>query len=291
MKKFLSIKNIIIASCFLVGIVGIGLWQYTFWRNLFWNDLYNQTLAGEAVPFDTAHQFNYERFDRELAVTRLDEAQVEINRRRFGLYKTMIEKKLREANIPLDIFYVAVAESSLRETAVSTAGAAWLWQFMPATAKSYGLRVDNEIDERYNVEKSTDAAIQYLKVAYEKFWNRTLAIASYNRWMNGIANDMNSQYQSSFYDLWLNNETSRYIFRIIAAKEIYNHLNRYFDTSKWGAQYKNPETITVQVEQTDNLAAWAASMGYSYAEIRYLNPWVRSNKLPTGTWNLKVYKR
>ena len=110
----------------------------------------------------------------------------------------------------MDLFYLAIAESSLRETAVSSAWAVWIWQFMPATAKSYGLRVDENIDERYDAEKETDAAVQYLKKAYEKFWNWTLAMASFNRGINGIANDMVSQYQSSFYDLWLNNENARY---------------------------------------------------------------------------------
>ena len=203
----------------------------------------------------------------------------------------MIEKKLSAAWLPLDIFYLAIAESSLRETAVSSAWAAWIWQFMPATAKSYWLRVDDYIDERYNTEKATDVAIQYLKKSYEKFWNWTLAMASYNRGISGIAKDMASQYQSSFYDLWLNNETSRYIFRIIAAKEVYKNPSRYFDISKWGSQYTAPNTIEVDVGKTDDLAVWAAGKWYTYAEIRYLNPWIRQNALPEGNWKVKVYKR
>ena len=203
----------------------------------------------------------------------------------------MIEKKLSAAWLPLDIFYLAIAESSLRETVVSTAWAAWIWQFMPSTAKSYWLRVDEYIDERYNAEKSTDAAIQYLKKAYEKFWNWTLAMASYNRGISGIAKDMATQYQSSFYDLWLNNETSRYIFRIIAAKEVYKNPSRYFDVSKWWSQYTTPNTVEVEVGKTDDLAVWAAGKWYTYAEIRYLNPWIRQNALPEWVWKLKVYKR
>jgi len=291
MKSICLKKKILIPSITVCSLAFFWIAQYAFWWSIFWNDLYNQTLAWEAVPFDKTHQFNIERFDRELAVTRLDEAQMEIVWKRFWLYKSMIEKKLSQNNVPLDIFYLAIAESYLRPTAVSSAWAAWIWQFMPETAKSYGLRVDDSIDERYDVEKETDAAIQYLKKAYDKFWNWTLAMAAFNRGMNGIANDMSNQYQSSYYDLRLNNETARYIFRIIAYKEVFKNVNRYFDTSKWGTQYTTPETTTVEINKTDNLAVWAAWKGYTYAEIRYLNPWIRKNSLPEWTWKVKVYKR
>ena len=290
MKK-LGMRKIVLLSLVVLSLWSLWYVQYAFWWSLFWNDVYKQTLAWEAVPFDNLHQFNIERFDRELAVIKLDEAQVQMNWKRAWIYRPMIERKLSEAWLPLDLFYLAIAESSLRETAVSSAWAVWIWQFMPATAKSYGLRVDEYIDERYDAEKETDAAVQYLKKAYEKFWNWTLAMASFNRGINGIANDMASQYQSSFYDLWLNNETARYIFRIIATKEVYKNPNRYFDTSKWGSQYSQPSTTIVEVGKTDDLAVWAAWRGYTYAEIRYLNPWIRKNTLPEGTWKVRVYKR
>lgn len=116
-------------------------------------------------------------------------------------------------------------------------------------------------------------------------------MAAYNRGSNGIASDMSSQYQSSYYDLWLNNETSRYVFRILAFKEIFENLNRYFDTSKRGGQYSIPETTDIQLGKTENLAIRAAGKGYTYAEIRRLNPWIRKNALPEGNWTIKVYKR
>ena len=287
MKK----KSVILSAVIVLGLWMIWVAQYAFWWSLFWTDIYKQTLAWEAVPFDSLHQFNIERFDRELAVVRLDEAQVQMNWKRAWIFKPMIEKKLSAAWLPLDLFYLAVAESYLRDNVVSSAWAAWLWQFMPATAKSYGLRVDEYVDERYDAEKSTDAAIQYLKKAYDKFWNWTLAMASYNRGINGIANDMANQYQSSFYDLWENNETSRYIFRIIAAKEVLKNPSRYFDVSKWWWQYSAPDTMEVELTKTDDLAVWAAGKWYTYAEIRYLNPWIRKNALPEGVWKVKVYKR
>ncbi len=267
------------------------MFHYVFGRSFFWSSEYSQTLAGEAVPFDKLHQFNIERFDRELSLNQMNESQMVIIWKRLPLFKPMVDKKLKAAGVPSDIFYLVLAESALRETAVSSAGAAGLWQFMPATAKGYGLRVDDMIDERYNVEKSTDAAIQYLKKAYEKFWNWTLAMAAYNRGTAGIANDMAAQYQSSYYDLWLNNETSRYVFRILAFKEIFENLSRYFDTSKRGGQYSIPETMDIQLGKTENLAVRAAGKGYSYAEVRWLNPWIRKNALPEGNWTIKVYKR
>lgn len=193
--------------------------------------------------------------------------------------------------MPTDIFYLAVAESALRETAVSSAAAAGIWQFIPSTAKGYGLRVDELIDERYHFQKATNAAIQYLKKAYEKFGSRALAMAAYNRGSNGISSDMAYQYQNNYFDLYLNNETYRYVFRILALKEIFENLNSYFDISKWGAQYQIPETKTITLNKTDNLPARAAAQGYTYLEIKTLNPRIKSTKLPEGTRNILVYKR
>ena len=275
----------------LVLILVVGIFQSAFGWNWFRMNEYQQTLAGEKVLLDKTHQFNIEKFDRELAVNKMNEDQIMMIWKRFPLFKPMIEKKLKAAGVPQDIFYLVLAESALRETAVSSAKAAGLWQFMPATAKGYNLRIDEFIDERYHAEKATDAAIKYLKKAYDKFGNWTLAMAAYNRGTNGIANDMAYQFQNNYYDLYLNNETSRYIFRILAFKELFENLTTYFDTSKWGGQYTLPETTEVQLGKTDNLAARAASKGYTYLEVRSLNPRIRKNALPEGWWTLKVYKR
>lgn len=281
----------VIGTGILTFILLIGIFQSAFGWSWFRANEYQQTLAGEKVLLDKTHQFNIERFDRELAVNKMNEDQMMMIWKRLPLFKPMIEKKLKAAGVPTDIFYLVLAESALRETAVSSAGAAGLWQFMPATAKGYKLRVDEFIDERFNTEKATDAAIKYLKKAYDKFWNWTLAMAAYNRGTNGIANDMAYQFQNNYYDLYLNNETSRYIFRILAFKELFENLNTYFDTSKRWAQYSIPETTEIQVGKTDNLAAWAVSKGYSYLEIRALNPWIRKNALPEWSRTLRVYKR
>lgn len=276
-------------SLMIVGVV-FSAWIVTAF-SFFSSSPANKILAGETVPFDKTHHMNIERFDRELAVNQMNEAQMKIMWKRFPYFKPMIEQKLRAAGVPTDIFYLALAESALRETAVSNAGAAGIWQFMPATASGYNLRVDSLIDERLDAEKATDAAIRYLKKAYEKFGSRTLAMAAYNRGSNGISNDMAYQYQNNYYDLYLNNETYRYVFRILAMKEIYENLTSYFDLSKWGSQYSLPDTKIVTLNKVDNLAVWAAGQGYTYHEVRVLNPRIRGNKLPDGTWNVKVYKR
>lgn len=116
-------------------------------------------------------------------------------------------------------------------------------------------------------------------------------MAAYNRGSNGIAHDIAIQYQSSYYDLWLNKETSRYIFRILAFKEIFENLSHYFNISKRGGQYTLPETTNIQLGKIENLALRAAGNGYSYAEVRRLNPRIRKNMLPEGDWTIKVYKR
>lgn len=273
----LSKKNIFILSATSIFILGTGLVQAL---GRFGTSTSNKTLAGETVPFDTVHHMNIERLDREIATNQMNEAQMKMIWKRLPYYKPMIDKKLKEAGVPSDIFYLALAESALRETAVSSAGAAGIWQFMPATASGYGLRVDSMIDQRLDTEKATDAAISYLKKAHQKFGSRTLAMAAYNRGSSGISSDMAYQYQNNFYDLYLNNETYRYIFRILAFKEIFENLNTYFDTSKWGAQYSLPQTTIITLGRTENLAARAAGKGYTYHEIRVLNPRIRSNKLP-----------
>ena len=116
-------------------------------------------------------------------------------------------------------------------------------------------------------------------------------MAAYNRGSNGISSDMAYQYQNNYYDLYLNNETYRYVFRILAMKEIFENLEQYFDISKWGSQYQLPETQKITLGKTDNLAAWATANGYTYLEVRNLNPWIRANKLPEGSWTIEVYKR
>jgi len=246
--------------------------------------------VGNYIPLDWKYFYNQEKIDREIAITKLNTAQFVMYHKREKVVLDYIRKELLANDVPTDFWYLAVAESALRVDAYSSAGAAWVWQFMPGTAKKYGLIVNNEIDERYNLEKSTDAAIKYIVDLYYKFQDRNLVAAAYNRWENGLQRDMQSQQQSGYYDLRLNTETSRYVFRIIAIKYLMENRYKYFDVNVLGEQYESPKTKTIKLGETINLTDRAVSKWYSYAEIRQLNPRIRWNYLPEWKRKIKVFK-
>lgn len=251
---------------------------------------YDYTIAGEWVPMDGVYFFNRERLDREFAITRLDDAQFVITYRRSGKYLPYIRQELSKHNMPADLQYIPVIESALREDAVSSAWAAGMWQFMPATARSYGLVVDEYIDERYDWQKSTDAALDYLQSLYARFGNWTDAIAAYNRGENGLQRDYAWQNSAWYYDAWLNTETARYIFRLVATKYLMEDALSYFSEETLGDMYRLPSTKTVSVRwPVESLVDWSEEEGYSYAEIRQLNPWIRSTYLPEWRWEIDVF--
>jgi len=227
-----SIWKYIMSKKGLILLVLVSLFVWT-WSNIGSKrdvDLFSLVssssinFSGEKVPLDDSHFYLAQRFAKEMNVLRWNIYQIVLNYKRSGLYFPMIEKKLAEANIPDDFKYLAMAESSLKNEAVSSAAAAGIWQLLPATARENGLVVNETIDERYNSEKATDAAISYLQKSYIKFKDWTLVAASYNRGVTGIQNAITDQGVTSFYDLSLNNETSQYLFRILAAK--YCHIYR-----------------------------------------------------------------
>ncbi|NOZ44789.1 MAG: lytic transglycosylase domain-containing protein [bacterium] len=207
------------------------------------------------------------------------------------MYLPYISKKLAQAHIPDDFKYLAIAESALRNVSYSNVGAAGIWQFMPDTARRYGLRVDDEVDERLDFPKATDAAIRYIQALYDDLQDRTLVAAAYNRGENGLKRDMARQDVDNYYDLWLNNETARYVFRILAIKEVLEHKNTYFNQNILGSQYRLPKTQIIKIRKIDDIAKWAHKQGYSYAEIRQLNPWIQGNSLSEGKREIKVFKR
>jgi len=163
----------------------------------------------------------------------------------------------------------------LRNVAVSTAGAAGIWQFMPDTARRYGLLVDEYIDERLDFKKSTDAAMRYLNDLHDIFGNWTLVAAAYNRGENGLQRDLAWQFVDTYYDALLNNETARYVYRILALKEVLENRATYIDPAVLGDHYPRYVTSTVKVGQLDNVAQWATDNGYTYLQIRELNPWIK----------------
>jgi len=254
-------------------------------------DLDTINFAGEVVPFENEYVFNQEKFDREIAITKLNTAQVVMIYKRLPQYFPYIEKKLEKAWLPDDFKYLAVAESALRNVSYSSAGAAGIWQFMPATARKYGLQVDSNIDERLHFYKATEAAINYLQDLYYIFNDRTLSAAAYNRWENGLVGDMERQYATGYYDMSLNNETSRYIFRIVAIKYLLEHKEEHFVPEILWEQYKSFKTKKIKVSgPVDDLAKWCHEGNFSYHMIKILNPRIIGNKLPEWKWEMEVLR-
>ena len=220
-----------------------------------------------------------ERLDKELIVNAYYHSSTIQSIKRANRYFSVIEKILKDQNVPDDFKYLCLIESGLMQ-ATSPAGAKGFWQFMPETAKEFGLIVNNEIDERLHIEKSTIAACQYLKNANLKFNDWVLTAAAYNRGVGGIANDLEEQEVSSYFDLYLNGETSRYVFRILALKLIFENQKAYgFDGE--GIELYDPinSKIVKVKESISNLKKWSKEQGSNYRMLKLLNPWIISDRL------------
>ena len=233
--------------------------------------------AGEKVPLEDFEV--KERLDRELLVNTYWHSNTLQNLKLAHRYFPVIEPVLKANGIPDDFKYIALAESGLRNV-VSPAGAEGIWQFLAETARHYGLTVNGEVDERYDVEKATAAATQYFKDAYQQFNNWTLAAASYNAGMGGIANSLSYQQVDSYYDLYLNNETSRYVFRILAFKVIYENTERYGFLLDDEDLYAPLSYLTLTIDSSiNNLAAFATEQQTNYKMLKVYNPWLRKSTL------------
>ncbi len=233
--------------------------------------------AGERVPLDEPEV--YERFDRELLVNTYWQSNGLLLLKRSRRYFPTIERVLKEEGVPADFKYLAVVESSFMPV-VSPAGAAGFWQILPETAKAYGLEVNDEIDERYHLEKSTRAACRYLKEAKAKFGSWTMAAASYNMGMGGLEKQKNRQKSSDYYDLYLNNETSRYVFRMLAVKRIFE------DPAAYGFKLRDKDYYAPLkhrgAQAVSPVADWvefARAEGVSYKALKIQNPWIRGTAL------------
>lgn len=233
-------------------------------------------LFGERVPlelFDVR-----ESLERELLVNVYYQSQTTQILKYKHRYFPTIDSILKANKIPEDFRYLAVAESGLRVN-ISPKGAAGFWQIIESTAKLYGLQVTSEIDQRYDLEKSTEVACKYFQNAYNKFGNWTMAAASYNLGVSGLLKQSKYQQINSFYDLYTNSETSRYVFRIMAFKLILENPELY------GYQDINPyDTIKQKVVLVDStisdLQSFARSQGSNYKMLKTLNPWLRDKFLP-----------
>lgn len=247
------------------------------------------TFAGESIELNRYDL--RERMDRELMSFTYMHSTTMLTIKRANRYFPIIEPILKEEGIPDDLKYLAVIESNLNVRAKSPAGAAGMWQFMQATGRQYGLEVNSNIDERYHVEKETRAACRYLKDSYAKYGNWLTVAASYNAGQARISSQLGKQMVEQATDLWLVEETSRYMFRLLAAKAIMSNPQQYGFLLKREQLYP----IIGYTEYTTtkgiaNLADFAKKQGVTYAQLKDLNPWLRDTFLMNRSGRTYVLK-
>lgn len=252
----------------------------------------NVTFCGNVVPiFDTDVR---ERLDRELLVNTYWQSNTLLMHKRAHRWFPVIEPILKANGIPDDFKYLAVIESGLTQ-AVSPSKAVGFWQLLEATGKQYGLEVNSEVDERYHVEKSTEAACNYLNEAYAKLGSWEMAAGGYNMGMGGINKQMGRQGTDNYYDLILNQETSRYLFRIVAAKVILESPTKYGFHFREKDLYHPEETFEVVIKgPVEDFSKFAAEHNSTYKILKIFNPWLRENFLMNKsgkTYKLKLPKK
>lgn len=230
---------------------------------------------------DLTRYDRHERMDRELLAFSFMHSTSIQTIKRANRYFPVIVPILKEKGIPEDFKYLMAIESACNPLARSGAGAAGLWQFMPTTGKEYGLEVNSHVDERYNVEKATYAACKYLKDAYNKFGDWVSVAASYNAGQGRISQQQEKQYTDETLDLYLVEETARYIYRIFAVKMLFENPTDFGFYLRSSDLYPQIHYRTVKVSETiTDLARFAKSQGTTYALLKNLNPWLRSTSLP-----------
>lgn len=236
--------------------------------------------AGDTIRFD--RQDIYERMDRELISFTYMHTNSTLMLKRSERIFAKVVPILRANGVPEDLKYLMAIESNFDPKALSSAGAAGLWQFTKSTAKEYGLEVSSEVDERYHIEKETVAACKYLLKAYDKYGDWMTVAASYNGGQNGISKRIENQRQRKAMDLWLVEETSRYMFRILAAKMFFEDPTSFGfyvrEKDKYPVEPKPKETVSVS-GPIENLVDFAEEHGIRYATLKGDNLWLRDSKL------------
>ena len=237
----------------------------------------NMNFAGEPIPIT---DFSVrEALDREFSINTYWQSQTLLMQKRANRWFTTIEPILKKNGIPDDFKYIAMAESQLTNV-VSPQGATGFWQLIESTGKGYGLEINEEVDERYDVAKATEAACKYFNEAYKQFNNWTLVAASYNLGMTGVQAQIDRQKVKSYYDLLLNEETSRYIFRILSIKEIVSRPKVYGFIVRKKDLYPVIETKKIVIDSAiPYVADFAIEMGTTYKMFKIFNPWLRTNTL------------
>ena len=236
------------------------------------------TFCGQRI--DLTRFDRYERMDRELlAFTYMHSTSLQMIKK-ANRYFPIVEPILKKNGIPDDFKYLMAIESNLNPNARSSAGAAGLWQFMKTTGREYGLEVNDNIDERYHVEKATAAACQYLKDAYEKYQDWVAVAASYNAGQARISSQLEKQYVKDALDLHLVEETARYVYRIIAAKIMFQDPTRFGFELKASQLYQPIPYREIVIDfEISNLAEWALKHGTTYSMLKIMNPWLRQDFL------------
>ena len=248
------------------------------------------TFCGKSI--DLTRYDRYERMDRELlAFTYMHSTSIQMIKK-ANRYFPIVEPILKANGIPDDFKYLMVIESNLNPNAQSGAGAAGLWQFMQTTGREYGLEVNKNIDERYHVEKATEAACKYLKDAYDKYQDWIAVAASYNAGQARISSQFEKQQVDDMLDLYLVEETARYVYRIIAAKIMFSNPSAFGFRLRTKDLYMpiSYKEVTVNTG-ISNLAEWAKKQGITYALLKNMNPWLRDNFLQNvskRTYTLKI---
>ena len=248
------------------------------------------TFCGKSI--DLTRYDRYERMDRELlAFTYMHSTSIQMIKK-ANRYFPIVEPILKANGIPDDFKYLMVIESNLNPNARSGAGAAGLWQFMQTTGREYGLEVNKNIDERYHVEKATEAACKYLKDAYNKYQDWIAVAASYNAGQARISSQFEKQQVDDMLDLFLVEETARYVYRIIAAKIMFSNPSAFGFRLRTKDLYMPISYKEVSVNTgISNLAEWAKKQGITYALLKNMNPWLRDNFLQNvskRTYTLKI---
>ncbi len=288
-------KKIIYALVFLVFVVlllslfnfstnkpdGDSDYQKAFYKNykIFAVEIPDHIeFAGEKVG---TNRFDVrESIDRELLVNTYWQSQTIMLIKKANRYFPLVEPILKKYNVPDDFKYLALAESGYVNNLVSPAGAAGMWQFIKESAVRYGLEVNDNIDERYNVEKATEAACKYILEAYKIYKNWILAAASYNVGIGALSKQIGLQKSTDYYDLYLNNETARYVYRIIALKIIISNPKGYGFYLRARDLYPPIQTYSVKVDSSiTDLVGFAKKYNISYKLLKEFNYWIRKPAL------------
>ena len=241
----------------------------------------SMSFAGEAVPLERREI--QDQLDHEMVLLYYSPGTILYITKLSQRWFPMIEERLKANGIPDDFKYLCVAESNLQNL-ISKAGAVGFWQFMPATAPTYGLEVSDAVDERYHVLKSTDAACKFFKQAYDKLGSWTAAAASYNCGQGGYNTQVLFQKNTNYYDLLLPEETMRYVFRILTFKYLMQNAQKLGYIVGRDESYAPLKLRSITVTKSiDNLATWAVEQGVTYKLLKLYNPWLRDHSLPVKT--------